>query len=134
MISHLAAAVVIAFAAFMIGLGLLIILRPKLSARFLLAFASSARAHFLEQGLRLLFGTALLLRAPQMAQGWLFEWLAWVVIVTTLGLLVFPWRWHQRFAQRVLPTVVRFQIVYAFGLWGMGIWLLFGVLGMDPSA
>lgn len=30
-----------------------------------------------------------------------------ILIVTTIGLLLLPWRWHRRFAQRVVPPMTQ---------------------------
>ena len=55
--------------------------------------------------------------------------LGWVVIATTAGLLLVPWRRHRRFAERVVPWVIRNRILYAGGLLALGGTLLYAVLG-----
>ena len=58
--------IVVAFGVFLIGLAGLIAIKPRLAERFLRSFASSARAHYTEQALRLIAGGALVSFAPSM--------------------------------------------------------------------
>jgi hypothetical protein len=53
--------VVFGFCPFLIGLAVVIATKPSLAERFLRSFASSAPAHYTEQGVRLLVGAAPLL-------------------------------------------------------------------------
>ncbi len=58
-ISVLSGIVVLGFGLFLIGLAVLIAIRPPTAERFLDSFASSAKAHYIEQGLRLLVAAAI---------------------------------------------------------------------------
>jgi len=80
---------------------------PDRARRFLFQFASTARAHFWELGLRALAGAAFVLQAPAMRYPTLFTTFGWLLVGTTLVLLVAPWRWHHAFAQRTLPPVTK---------------------------
>lgn len=86
---------------------------PARATRFLNSFASSARAHYSEIVLRLIVGAALVVAAPGMLYSPTFLAFGWVLVTTSLVLLLLPRRWHQRFAQLVVPTVTR--RVWLFG-------------------
>jgi hypothetical protein len=100
---------------------------PALAERFFMSFASSARAHYVEQILRLLIGASLVVLAPVMWQTNTFRLIGWAVVVSSVGLMLIPWRWHHRFGERVLPTLVRHMRLYAMGLFAFGALLLYGV-------
>lgn len=128
----IAGAVVVFFALAQVVFAVATWVAREPSERFVLAFASSARAHFTEQALRLVAGTAFILFAPEMRYPWVFEIFGWVLIVTSALLLLIPWRWHRWFAQKVLPPVVRhlrlFSLV-ALGLGGFVLWAVFSAPG-----
>lgn len=84
------------------------LLRPARATAFLLGFAGSARAHYAEMIVRLLVGSALVVRASHMAFGYAFLAFGWVIVVTTVGLLFVPWALHHRFAQKVVPPAMRY--------------------------
>jgi hypothetical protein len=125
--SLLASIVVVAFGLFLIGLTGVIFARPRLAERFLLSFASSARTHYVEQAFRLLFGASLVVRSPVMWQTDVFWLIGWAIVVSSIGLLLIPWRWHHRFGARVLPMIVRHRKLYSVGLFAFGVLLLYGV-------
>lgn len=123
-----AGTVLVAFALFLIGLAALTFARPAASARFLGAFAQTPRAHYTEQAIRLVMGTALIVRAPCMTFPGPFALLGWIILVTSLALLLLPWRWHKRFADRVVPTVIRYQRLYGVALAVFSAALILGLL------
>lgn len=124
----LSGVVVVAFVLFLIGLAVTIYLRPLLAKRFLNAFACSARAHYLEQILRLVVGSSLIWFSAEMWQPNLFRLFGWVVVGTTVGLLCIPWRWHHRFAKWVVPPVIRHMKLFGVGALILVTLLLYGVL------
>lgn len=126
--TFLSGAVVVAAALYLLGLALAAYVRPSCADRFLLAFASTARAHYAEQAARLAVGGALVAFSPEMAWTEAFRLFGWVLVVTALGLLAVPWRWHRRFAQRVLPPVLQRPRLYGLGAAVLGAALLWGVL------
>ena len=123
----LALGVVFGFCLFLLGLAVLIVVAPVRAERFLGAFAGSARAHYLEQVLRLLVGTALLALADRMRYPAAFTLLGGLMAGTTLVLLALPWRWHQRFAQRVMPSVFRHMRLFALGVALLAVFILHGL-------
>lgn len=58
--------------------------------------ASSARAHYVEQLLRLLIGTSLVVFSPAMWQGNVFWLVGWAIVVSSVALLLIPWQWHHQ--------------------------------------
>lgn len=77
-VNWLSGIVVVGFCLFLIGLAVVIATMPALAERFLRSFASSAHAHYTEQGLRLLVGAAVVnlansMRYPELVQA---VWLA----------------------------------------------------------
>ncbi len=65
-VEMLSGMLVVAFGGFLVGLVVMIAIRLQLAERFLRAFASSARAHYAEQALRLIAGGAFVIFAPLM--------------------------------------------------------------------
>jgi hypothetical protein len=125
--SVVAETVVVVFALFLIGLAGVAFARPPIAERFFSSFASSALTHYTEQAFRLLIGASLVVLSPKMWQADLFRITGWLVVVTSLGLLLMPWRWHHRFGQRVMPLVLRHIRLYAAGLIVFALLLLLGV-------
>ena len=64
----LAGIVVVACGLALIAFTGVVFARPALAERFLMSFASSARAHYLEMALRLLIGTSLVVISPRCGQ------------------------------------------------------------------
>ena len=92
---------------YLISFALVMLLAPARAKRFLSGFASSAFTHYLELGLRLIAGVAILLYAPQMLFSNFFVIFGWILVVTTVGLFAVPWQWHRRFAQWGVPYATR---------------------------
>ena len=118
---------VVAFALFLIGLTVIAFAIPAIAERFFAAFASSARAHYTEQAVRLLVGAALVVASSTMWQATLFWLIGWAILISSLVLILIPWRWHQRFGAIVLPILIARMKVFALGLFAFGTLLLFGV-------
>lgn len=125
--SVVAAVVVVAFGISLIAFPGVALAKPAIAERFLTAFASSARTHYVEQIIRLLIGAALVERAPTMWQPKIFWLVGWAIVVSSAVLLCVPWRWHHRLGERVLPLLVRHLRLYAGGSFAFGALLLYGV-------
>lgn len=115
-----------AFGAGLIGLALVAAVKPPRAERFLRCFASSATAHFTEQASRLILGAALVIFAPSMWHQDLFEILGWLMIVTAVGLMLIPWRWHHKFGQWAIPLAIRHLKLFAVGAVALGLFILYG--------
>lgn len=130
-----AGAVLVAFGLFLVGLTVVIFTKPSLAERFFMSFASSARAHYTEQVIRLLIGASLVILSPAMWQPNIFWWVGWAIILSSLVLILTPWQWHHRFGTHLLPIMIRRMKLYAVALLAFGILLLYGVVtAVFPSA
>jgi hypothetical protein len=118
---------VAASAMFLIGLAVLIAVTPQRAERFLRSFASSARAHYTEQTLRLLAGGAMVLFAPSMWYAQPFWIFGWLVVITAVTLLLLPWRWHHELGRRVMPVVIQHMKLLALGALALGIFIFYGM-------
>lgn len=83
------------------------LLAPARAASFLLGFAGTARLHYLELALRCIAGGAFVLQAPQMRFAGAFALFGWMLLLTSAGLVLVPWRWHRAFAQWAVPYATR---------------------------
>lgn len=126
-VNVLSGVVVVGFGLFLIGLAALIIAMPARAERFLRGFASSAVTHYTEQGLRLVVGAAIVSFAGSMHYPALFNVSGWLIIVSTVGLLLMPWQWHNRFGTLVMPPVFRRMRLFAVGSCALGTFILYCV-------
>ena len=108
--------------------------KPAIAEGFLTAFASSARTHYVEQVVRLVVGTALVVRSPIMWQPKMFWLVGWAIVVSSAVLLCVPWQWHHRLGERVLPLLVRYLRLYAVASLAFGALLLYGVFAGGRAA
>ena len=129
-----AAVVVVASGLCLIAFAGVAFAKPATAERFLTAFASSARTHYVEQVVRLLVGAALVVRSPFMWQTKLFWLVGWAILVSSAVLLCVPWQWHHRLGVRVLPLLVRHLKLYAVGSFAFGALLLYGVFAGGGAA
>ncbi len=103
----IAVVVIVGFAVFLLGVAGLVFVRADLARRFFEGFASSPRAHYGEQLVRLVVGAALIIGGPAMWASDAFRILGGLIVITAVGLMCVPWRWHRRFAGLVIPSLVR---------------------------
>jgi uncharacterized protein YjeT (DUF2065 family) len=106
MATFVAGAVVLLAALYLLGFGVLAVAVPARASQYLHGFASSLRLHVLELIARLAVGVAFVGYASHMQFGSVFYTVGVILVVTTLGLAVLPWRWHRRFAQVSVPAAV----------------------------
>jgi len=114
---------------YFVGLAAVSLLAPARAGEFLMGFAGSAFAHYLELLIRFVVGGAFVLHAPRMLFTSVFVLFGWVLIITTAGLLAVPWRWHRRFAQWSVPYALRSLKLVAIASLAFGIFVLAAVLG-----
>jgi uncharacterized protein YjeT (DUF2065 family) len=125
-VDFLSGIVVAGFCLFLIGLAALIVTMPSRAERFLRAFAGSARAHYTEQGLRLVVGISIVNLASSMRYPELFRLFGWLIVVTTVGLLLMPWQWHRKFGSGAMPLVLRHMRLFALGAVALAVFILYG--------
>jgi len=126
-VEMLSGMLVVAFGGFLVGLVVMIAIRSQLAERFLRAFASSARAHYTEQALRLIAGGATVIFAPSMWYADLFKLFGWLIVVTAVALLLLPWSWHHEYGKWAIPLVIRHMKLFALGAVALGILIFYGV-------
>jgi len=125
--SSVAALVVISFGVALMAFSASAFARPARVERFLLAFASTARAHYIEQAARIIIGASLILLSPSMWQSGLFRLFGWAIVLSSLVLICLPWRWHDRLGERMRPMLVRYLRLYAVSALVLGVLLLYAV-------
>src|SRR5579872_2853866 len=109
-------AILVAFGLFLVGLTVVVFAKPAVAERFLMSFASSARAHYTEQVVRLLIGASLIIRSGVMWQPKVFWLVGWGIVLSSLLLILTPWQWHDRFGAEVRPMLIRYMKLFAVGL------------------
>lgn len=107
MIEWMAKGVVLAAGLYLAGLGVVLLARPASASRFLMGHASSAPLHYLEVGVRIVVGLAFVQNAPGMMAPGVFRVVGWVLVGTSAILLLVPWRWHRRMADRSVPQALK---------------------------
>lgn len=134
MVTVLASVLVLLAGLYLIGLAAVAFVLPQRAKVFLSSLASSAIAHYFEIFVRFVIGAALVMYAPQMKFASIFLLFGWVLVVTTIGLLAVPWRWHHRFASWAVPFATRNMPLFALGSFVGGVFVLLSVLlgpGLD---
>jgi len=128
-------AILVAFGLFLVGLTVVVFAKPSVAERFFTSFASSARAHYTEQVVRLLIGASLIIHSAAMWQQKFFWFVGWAIVFSSLVLILTPWQWHHRFGEKVLPIVIRRMKLFAIGLLAFGVLLIYAVLmAVSPNA
>ncbi len=133
MMSNVALIIVLLTALYLIGVAVVSFIAPARARQFLDAFASSARAHYTEMLIRLIVGAGLILAAPRLLFSEAFNVFGWIIVITTAGLLLIPWQWHHRFAEKaVRPLTKR---VWLFGVFSLplGVFLMYAVVRGSPG-
>ncbi len=120
----LASIIVLLAGLYLIGLAAVALIAPERAKSFLSSFAGSAYAHYVELGLRLVTGAAFVIYSPDMKFSVIFLVFGWVLIVTTIVLIVLPWRWHHRFASWSVPIATRHMPLFALGSLAGGVFVL----------
>ena len=126
-VTMLASALVVLAGLYLLGLAVTGLFWPQKAKVFLSSMASSALAHYVELLVRSVLGVAFILYAPHMRFAGVFLLLGWVLIVTTICLLAFPWRWHHRFASWSVPQATRHMPLLALGSLACGALVLISV-------
>ena len=130
-----AGAILVAFGLFLISLAVVVFAKPAVAERFFMSFASSARAHYTEQVVRLLIGASLVIRSAAMWEPKFFWLVGCAIVLSSLVLILAPWQWHHRFGEKVRPILIRRMKLFAIGIFAFGVLLLYGVFSaVSPNA
>ena len=132
--SVVAAVVVVVFGLSLITFTGVAFAKPERAARFLMAFATSARTHYTEQVFRILVGAALVVVSSSMWQPKMFWLFGWAIVVSSAALICVPWQWHDRLGERLRPMLVRHLKLYAVGAFALGVLLLYGFFAGGGAA
>lgn len=119
--------VVVASAMLLIGVTVLVFTKSAVAERFFRGFASSARTHFAEQIFRVVFGGSLVIYSSAMWQTGVFRLIGWLLVVSSVVLMLLPWQWHHRFGQKILPMFIQHMWLYAIGSFAFGVAILYAV-------
>jgi hypothetical protein len=120
MLQNLTLGIVLLAGLYFVLLAAVALLAPTRAATFLLGFAGTARRHYLELALRSAVGGAFVLQAPQMRFAGAFALFGWTLLLTTVGLVAVPWRWHSSFAHRAVPYATRHLPLIGLASLGLG--------------
>ena len=128
MLEVLALTLVVLTGIYFCALAVAALLVPAKASRFLLGFASSPRVHYIELSIRFLVGVALVIYAPRMSASGAFSLFGWVLLITTAGLFLLPWRWHHWFAQQAVPRAIPYIKVIGICSLALGGFILVAVI------
>ena len=95
-----AASLVVIYTAalWLVAVGVFMAVRPHSALAFLRQTAATWRINIAEQGLRLLAGAALVVRAPSSKFPQVFEIGGWFIVASSVVLLLIPLRLHAGYA------------------------------------
>ena len=108
--------IVIAAGLWLAGVGALMAFRPRYCLELFERMtanleASNWRLNITEQGLRIVAGAALVVRAPASKLPMAFEVAGWILVASSVLILVVPVRWHGAYGRwwvgRIAPLAVR---------------------------
>ena len=108
--------VVAAAGLWLVGVAFLMALRPRYCLHLFEKMSASLersnwRLQFTEQGLRVLAGVALIVRAPASKLPLVFEVAGWLLVATSVLIVVAPIRWHGGYGRwwvgRIAPLAIR---------------------------
>ena len=128
MIASLALILILSTAIYLLALAMAALFSPARASAFLRGFAASASLHYLELLVRIAIGAAFLLHAPQSLYPAAFALFGWLLIGTSAGLALVPWRWHQRFSQWSVPQALRYLNTIAVASLALGAFILYAAL------
>jgi hypothetical protein len=108
--------IVIAAGLWLAGVGALMAFRPSYCLELFEHMmanleASNWRLNITEQGLRIVAGAALVMRAPASRLPMAFEVAGWILVASSVVILIVPVRWHGAYGRwwvgRIAPLAVR---------------------------
>lgn len=124
----LSGCVIVIFGLYLISLLFITLINKQIAIRYFSSFASSARAHYLEQILRLIVGMSMLSFSKSMLYAQFFEIFGWIIVFSTIVLILIPWTWHNKLGKRVIPLTIRNLKFYAVSASTFGVFILYCVI------
>ncbi len=119
--------------AYLIGLGLALIVARERASRFMLGFASSFPTHATEMLIRCSAGVALVHHSPHMRFTEAFQIFGWFLIASSFVLLLVPWRYHRHFAQIVVPPALKYSALVGVCSIVFGAFVLYALTGQTDT-
>ena len=116
------------FSLSLITLLIVTLFKKETAIAFLSSFASSAKAHFIEQFYRLVAGLGLFIYADHMLFSGVFKIFGGILIATSVLLMIMPWKWHNKLAKWAGPIVIKNIVVYAVSASILGLLILYCVI------
>ena len=106
-----AIAILLVTSLWLVTVAVLMAARPALCLDLMARMATTHRINLTEQSLRMTFGLALIVRAPESKLPLLFEIGGWFIVVTSILIMILPLRWHRAYAiwwgGKLTPITVR---------------------------
>ena len=127
MTDALALLAVVAAGVYFIILAAVSFAAPSRATSFLMGFATTAGAHYVELAVRATVGLAFIAHAEHVAFPIAFAVFGWVLTGTTAVMLLLPWRCHRAFARRAVPQALRCLPLVATASLAMGGFVLWSV-------
>ena len=124
----LAGSITTIFGLYLISLLIITITNKEKAVNYFSSFASSAKAHFLEQSLRLIVAISILIFSKSMLYSLGFEIFGWIIIISTIILILMPWTWHNKFGKWAIPFTIRNLYFYAVSASIFGIFILYCIV------
>ena len=121
----LAGSITTIFGLYLISLLIITLLNKERAINYFSSFVSSAKAHFFEQVLRLTVGISVLFFSESMLYSKGFEIFGWIVIISTIILILTPWTWHHKFGKWAIPFTIRNLNFYAVSAAIFGMFILY---------
>lgn len=119
----IAKSILILFGLFLIGVGILMLLKPEKARGILNKAASTTIINYTEIGLRMVPAIALIIYAEYSKYPMVLSIIGWFMALTSVVLFLIPRQWHYKYSQawtkRLNP--IYFQIISPFSM-------LFGAL------
>ena len=120
--------IVVIFGLYLISLLFISLWNKSVAIRYFGSFASSAKAHYLEQLLRLIVGVSFIIFSKFMLFSKMFNFFGWIIVLTTIVLLLTPWKWHHNFGKWAIPFTIRNLVFYTISASLFGVFILICVL------
>lgn len=124
----LSGSVIVIFGLYLISLLIITILDKTVAVSYFSSFASSARAHYFEQIMRLIVGISMLSFSRSMLYAQFFEIFAWIIIISTIVLTLIPWTWHNKLGKWAIPLTIRNLKFYGVSASIFGVFILYCVI------
>ena len=116
------------FSLSLIALLIVTLFKKETVIAFLSLFASSAKAHYIEQIYRLVVGLGLFIYADHMLFSEVFKIFGGLLIATSVLLIMLPWKWHYKLGKWAGPIVIKNIVIYAVSASILGLVMLYCVI------